>query len=215
MKRLAMAASIVCSVARFASAQVPAGGDFRVNTYTTGTQWGSRVAADARGNFTVVWQSFGQDGDGIGAFGRRFESSGLPRGGEFQINTMTTGDQWEPDLAMDSSGGFVVVWFSPQGYPEFDVKGRRYRRTGSADGDEFRVNTFTTASQWRAHAARAADGRGVAVWGSADIDGSSFGIVARRFDASGAPVGADFVVNSHTTGTQYESTVGSRRTAAS
>ena len=34
------------------------------------------------------------------------------RGGEFQVNTYTTGDQEGPALALDAAGDFVVTWVS-------------------------------------------------------------------------------------------------------
>jgi hypothetical protein len=36
-----------------------------------GNQKAPQVASDGRGNFIVVWQSQGQDGDGFGIMGRR------------------------------------------------------------------------------------------------------------------------------------------------
>ena len=35
-----------------------------------------------------------------------------PAGPELQVNTYTTGSQFGPDVAMDASGNFVVVWQS-------------------------------------------------------------------------------------------------------
>src|SRR5947199_350489 len=42
---------------RYSSSGAPQGPEFRVNTYTTGDQRSPSVAADAAGNFVVVWQS--------------------------------------------------------------------------------------------------------------------------------------------------------------
>ena len=39
------------------------GPEFSVNTYTTGTQRNPHVAAGPEGDFTVVWESFGNEGD--------------------------------------------------------------------------------------------------------------------------------------------------------
>ena len=48
---------------RDARAQVsPNGGEFQVNTFTLDFQYQPAVAADAQGNFVVVWQSNGSDG---------------------------------------------------------------------------------------------------------------------------------------------------------
>ena len=40
----------------------PVGPEFRVNTFTPGNEFGSAAAADALGNFVVVWQNASQDG---------------------------------------------------------------------------------------------------------------------------------------------------------
>jgi hypothetical protein len=50
------------------------GREFRVNTYTTSSQFFPAVASDSSGNFVVVWNSFDQDGSGHGVFGRRFSA---------------------------------------------------------------------------------------------------------------------------------------------
>jgi hypothetical protein len=82
-----LAVAVVFLVSSAALAQVPAGGEFRANTYTTGDQDDTSVASDASGNFVVVWQSDGQDGSNRGIFARRYDASGAPRGPEFQVNT--------------------------------------------------------------------------------------------------------------------------------
>ena len=70
------------------------------------------MAADAGGNFVVVWQSSTQDGLGDGVFGQRYDSAGAPLGPEFRVNTYTTADQREPSVAADPLGNFVVAWSS-------------------------------------------------------------------------------------------------------
>jgi hypothetical protein len=56
------------------------GGEFQVNTYTTGYQQGPSVASDPSGNFVVAWTdgtSFlsGEDGSLAGIFGQRFSGA--------------------------------------------------------------------------------------------------------------------------------------------
>jgi hypothetical protein len=46
--------------------------EFPVNTYTTGFQWYSSVAADGSGDFVVVWRSDQQDGSYPGVLGQRY-----------------------------------------------------------------------------------------------------------------------------------------------
>ena len=202
MKQVVGACAVSLALTAVASAQTPAGGEFRVNTYTTGHQAAARLAMEPDGDFVVVWSSYGQDGSDFGVFGQRFAASGAPRGSEFRINTYTTGSQGLPAVAVGSRGDFVVVWESVQDGSGSSIQGRRYDAAGSAIGGEFLVNTFTTGSQFRPRVGRAADGRFVVSWTSQNVDGSVFGIAARRFDASGNPIGSEFVVNTYTTGDQ-------------
>jgi S-layer family protein len=203
MTRHGRSVAIVClAFAATASAQTPAGGEFRINTYTTGTQTIARPAMEPDGDFVVVWTSFPQDGNNDGAFGQRFAASGVPRGSEFRINTYTTGSQGLPAVAVGSRGDFVVVWESVEDDSGQSIQGRLYDTGGNPIGAEFLVNTFTTGYQFRPRVGRAADGRFVVSWTSQNVDGSAYGIAARRFDASGNSIGAEFVVNTYTTGDQ-------------
>jgi hypothetical protein len=169
---------------RYAASGSPLGGEFRVNTFTTGNQRYPSVATASLGNFVVVWNSYAQDGSGQGIFGQRYANSGTPLGSEFRVNTYTTGWQYRPDLVADASGNFVVVWSSggPQD-PTGGVFGQRYGSSGIPLGSEFRVNTYTTNAQ--THASVAADtgslGNFVVVWESSEQDGSSWGIFGQRY----------------------------------
>jgi hypothetical protein len=192
------AVSLVLTAA--ASAQTPVGTEFRVNTFTTGHQAFARPAMGPGGDFVIVWMSDAQVGNNYGAFGQRFAASGAPRGSEFRINTSTTGFNIRPAVAVGSGGDFVVVWETQDGSGS-DIHGQRFDAGGEPIGAEFLVNTFTTGNQYDPHVGRASDGGFVVSWTSPS-DGSSYGIAARRFDASGDPIGAEFVVNTLAAGNQ-------------
>jgi hypothetical protein len=185
---------------RFNAAGVPQGSEFRANSYTTGYQVLSDVAMDPAGNFVVAWASKQQDGSDYGIFARRFNSSGVPQGTEFRINTYTTGAQDDPQIAADSSGGFVVTWASvgQLGLPGEDVFGRRYDATGTPIGGEFLINTYTTGSQQYQGVSVDSAGNFVAVWER------SSAIFGQRFDAAGRRVGGEFQVSADTTASQSE-----------
>ena len=55
---------------------VAVGNDFMVNTTTADEQSKPAISSDSDGNFVVLWQSFGQDGDDFGIYGRRFDAAG-------------------------------------------------------------------------------------------------------------------------------------------
>jgi len=188
---------------RFDAAGAPQGAEFGVNSYVTGRQWINAVAADPNGNFVVAWESVGQDGSGYGVFEQRFDAAGVPQGAEIRVNAYTTGDQRSPAVAADGSGNFVIVWISSaQDGSGFGIFGRRFDASGVAQGSEFQVNTYTTNSQQVPAVAASATGDFIVTWMSNGQDASGFGIFGRRFDASGAPQGAEFRVNSYTTGAQ-------------
>jgi hypothetical protein len=207
--RVAVAVFAVGLSASWVSAQVPAGGEFRVNTYTTDSQYGPAVASDAVGNFVVAWTS-DDDGSGRGVFAQRHNTSGTPRGGEFRVNTYTTFKQAYPSVASDAVGNFVVTWMSyGQDGDEAGVFVQRFDASGAARGFEFRVNTYTTYSQWAPAVASDAAGNFVVVWTSWRQDGSEHGVFAQRYDASGAARGFELRVNTYTTSSQWGAAVAS------
>ncbi|ADV61466.1 VBCS repeat-containing protein [Isosphaera pallida ATCC 43644] len=188
---------------RFDASGNPVGSEFQVNTYTTNWQLNPHVAMNAAGDFVVVWQSFYQDGSGYGVYAQRFDASGNPVGGEFQVNTYTTSSQANPHVAMNAAGDFVVVWQSfYQDGLGFGVYAQRFDASGNPVGGEFQVNTYTTSSQANPHVAMNAAGDFVVAWQSYTQDGWGYGVYAQRFDASGNPVGGEFQVNTYTTNWQ-------------
>ncbi len=174
---------------RFNGSGAKIGPEFQINTYTTGTQDISSVAADSAGNFVVVWDSFGQDGSGNGIFGQRFSSSGAKVGPEFQVNTYTTSTQQGPSISADGADNFLIVWNSnSQDGSGFGVFGQRLDRLGNKVGSEFQINTYTTMHQ--ANPAVINDGRGfVVMWNSGDGYGS--GVFGRRQNLLPVSMGVD------------------------
>jgi hypothetical protein len=195
---------------RFASTGSPLGGEFRVNTYTTGYQYNPAVASDAVGNFVVTWHSFPQDGSSYGIFAQRFGSSGVPLGGEFRVNSYTTGVQSYPVIASDPAGNFVVVWNSlNQDGNSSGVFAQRFANTGTPLGGEFRANTYTTGGQFSPSVAIDSAGALAIAWESAQDDEISGGIFSQRFASTGAPLGVEFRVNTYTTNQQFDPAVSS------
>ena len=201
--RASLAAGLVLFPAALLAQEPPLTPEFQVNTYTSGFQGTSSVAAASDGRFVVVWMSDAQDGSGFGIFGQRYDHLGQPLGTEFAINTYTTGIQRDPSLGMDAAGGFVVVWASQRlDDTDYGIFGQRFDASGAKTGGEFRVNTYTTNRQDHPRVAVNGDGSFVAVWNDASRDLSGSAVTGQRFDASGAKVGSDFQVNTQTDNSQ-------------
>jgi hypothetical protein len=189
---------------RFDAGGAPAGPEFRVNTYTTGSQDSPAVAIDDIGDFIVVWRSVGQDGDLGGIYGQLYNAVGAPQGNEFRVNFYTANAQDAPSVSNDSTGSFIVTWTgSSQVLLSLDqnVVARRYTSKGVAVGTEFLVNSYTTGGQ-SASAIAAAGSTFVVVFSGATPADHDGGIGAQRYDATAGPLGGELAINSYTSGSQ-------------
>jgi hypothetical protein len=120
----------------------------------------------------------------------------VARGGEFQLNVYTTGDQLRPRVGMDEAGNFVVVWrggFDQDG-SHFGLTMRRFDASGFPRSAESPVATYTTGPQTFADIAMNPAGDFVVVWQRISSTGS-YGVFARRFDATAQPTGDEFQVS--------------------
>lgn len=126
----------------------PLGTRVQVNDLTLGSQSRPRVAPGLDGSFLVVWQDggsgyFGADPAGLADIevrGRHLSADGTPRGSGFAVNSLTTGNQFQPDVAFQPGGNFVVVWGSDVSAggdtDQTSVQFRRFRAALFADGFE-------------------------------------------------------------------------------
>jgi hypothetical protein len=174
---------------RHDSTGLPVGSEFLVNAYTLFNQSDSQIAADAAGNFVVVWSDSASDGGDAGVFARLFDSTGVGLGSDFQVSGHTIANQQRAAVAMGAAGDFVVTWDDDAaGLSKNDVFARAFHRTGEPDGDEVQVNVYTSAFQVFPQVAVGAGGIFRIVWESAQQDGSLNGIFGRHFVRAGTPI---------------------------
>jgi hypothetical protein len=179
------------------------GAEFQVNTTTADAQTIASVAALADGGYIVVWDSQGQDGDEDGVFGQRYDANDNPVGTEFQINTVSEGDQEFSTVVGLSAGGFVVAWESDGvSATDVDVFARIFDADGVPLAAEFKLNTTLAGDQDSVKIEALGDGGFVTIWESAGQDGSDNAVILQRFDASGTALGGETLVNTETSGAQ-------------
>jgi hypothetical protein len=111
---------------RFTSAGAAQGLELQVNTLTANDQRKPDVASDGDGDFVVVWESLNQDGSELAVIGRRFSAAGAAQGPEFQVNRYTFDDQWDPVVAFDADGDFIIAWQSDLQDPGQGVFAQRF-----------------------------------------------------------------------------------------
>ena len=183
---------------RFAASGEPSGAEFQIDSSPPNDRRSPAVAVDDDGDFVVVWQSGdGQDGDERGIFARRFDASGAALGGELQVNNYSTGNQRQPAVAMTGSGDFVVAWQSrDQDGSGYGVVARLFDDEGVPITDDLLVNTYTPGDQLIPEVSADAEGNFVVVWTAEGSGGDGYDVWGRLFDAAGAPLSGEFVVNS-------------------
>ncbi len=144
--------------------------------------------------FVVVRSALGVIGlDQFELIGQIYSAPQEKVGSEFQVNTFTTGTQYNARVASNGAGTFVAVWGSSDLPGGEDVRGRLFDATGTALTPEFAVSAYTTGVQDVPAVSMRADGSFVVAWsGESAVDVG--GISARRFDGAGAPIGGDINV---------------------
>lgn len=185
---------------RFSAAGSPIAASFQVNTYTTGYQGLPDVACASNGAFAIVWQSLGQDGSDNGVYFQRYDANGATQGAETAVANTSLANQQAPTIGMDNSYNFVIAWTSyNQDGDSRGVYARRFDATGTAQGNEFQVNTTAAQAQDQVDVFVADNGHFVVAWSSYAQDGSYYGIYLQQYDASGVAVGGEVQANTRTT----------------
>ncbi len=208
------------------------GGEILVNTATEGQQYEHQVTALEGGGWVVTWTDTSQsvlDGgvyveDPFDPFGggyyeyhtdikaQVFAADGSKTGSEILVNTVTDYYQSQPQVTALVGGGFAIAWVDFSGLDDTSQSGLKaqvFGADGSPVGAEVLVNTATAGHQQKQQMSALSDGGFVVVWqdhsggvGGATGDASGSAIKAQLFDAGGAAVGSEILVNTTVTGAQ-------------
>lgn len=178
-----------------------AGEAFLVNTETEGFQFGSAVTRLSNGGFAITWLDFANTGMNVMEVkAQAFDASGAKVGGEQLVFSQANASTYTPAIAGLRDGGFVVTWdvHHDRDGAGAGILGQIYNNTGARTGAEFVVNTRVENDQSGASVTGLTGGGFVVTWhGFKGDSGSSGGtmITGQLFDASGAKVGAEFLID--------------------
>ena len=157
-----------------------------VNTDESGQQILPDIAMDGSGDFVVVWQD---DKDGNGKYqiyARGFDANGAEGFPDMTVNSVSTGQQLKPAIAMDGSGNFVVLWEDDKdGNGTYQVYARGFDAGGVERFGDRAVNTDSTGQQLAPAIAIDGDGNFIVAWEDDVDDNDFYQIVVRGLDASG------------------------------
>ena len=181
------------------------GSNFPVNTTVDDAQRRADVAVSDSGDFVVVWEDDTVGNSKRGIRGQRFDAVGAVQGPEFDISTDPEIDHTYPEVAMDSVGNFIVGWSAGTVGANQDVVFRLFDLDGLPRGQPTSVNVTSkmdSASGVVNNMSIDCDSSGnfVVAWRADNfsgpgIPGTAVGILARRYDRDGKPLGAPFEVH--------------------
>jgi Ca2+-binding RTX toxin-like protein len=167
--------------------------ELRVNTTTLNNQDKPVAATLADGTVVVAWTA----ADGLGNASielQRFDAQGNTLGRETLVAAGAALYD-PPAIARLTGGGFVVSWQTYGG----DIHLQRFGAGGSAVGGETQVNTTTIPVQQQNSEAVTGlyDGGFLVTWSSEiDLSTGYQSVFSQRYDAAGARVGGELVVES-------------------
>ncbi len=213
----AITADLSAGTVQMAGGMTRVGGEFLVNTQTSSYQSIPTITGLSGGGFVVTWLDYsGTLGDtsGFSIKAQMFDAAGAGVGGEFLVNSQTSSDQSYPSITGLSGGGFVVTWEDFSGtlgdFSSRSIKAQIFDADGARIAGEFLVNTQTINAQTGPTITGLSGGGFVVTWWdySGTLgDASVISIKAQMFDAAGARIGREFLVNTETFEAQYDPSI--------
>ena len=210
----------VATIAPGTGVYAAVGAEILVNTATQGNQEYPTIAPLSNGGFVVAWRDFsngvgGAPGDTSASAVKAqvFSATGARVGGEFLVNTATHNNQFDQNITPLTNGNFLIDWYDDSGIGGDSngggVKAQLFSPTGARIGSEFLVNTATAGQQAGMQTLALPNGGFVISWqdasagvGGATGDNDGYAIKAQLFNASGAKVGSEILVNTITSSNQ-------------
>ncbi len=172
--------------------------DFLVNDdiqgigYYAGYQYEPKTALLPTGEMMVVWYDQ-RNSWGYQVFGRCYDAAGNPVGEDFLVNQFT-GTYADCPAITACGNGFLVTWEDYRSGFDYDIYARRFDAAGSPIGGEFKVSDDASGYDQYYPSAAANDSGFIITWEDYRSD-IYYDIYAQRYDASGSPVGGNFIVN--------------------
>ena len=147
-------------------------------------QESASVAMDANGNFVVVWTSEDQDGSKYSVYYRRYNSNGdaLDAAVRATTNSFSSGEQRDPDIAMNDAGQFAIVWEGEGVGDDEGIFARIFDPSGNPYDDPFLVNSDTSGDQSNPSVGIDGVGNIVVAWNQTDTH-----VAAGYFAQDGTP----------------------------
>ncbi|HEX8235472.1 MAG TPA: Ig-like domain-containing protein [Abditibacteriaceae bacterium] len=161
------------------------------------------IDMDDNGNFVIAWERYENDEYYSDAqiIAQRFDAEGVAQGDAIEVTTLVdAGTSYSPDVAMNSSGEFIIAYdqyFGPNVVDADNVLVQRFDASGARVGSPLQADQ--SATELYSPAASLNDkGNIVVVWD--DYTDNEDNIRGRELRADGTPTGDEFLIDDVTEG---------------
>ena len=178
----------------------PSGSETLVNTTTNEQMMTPAIAMNPAGNSVVVWSTSDMGGH---VYGQRYNSSGAAVGGQFQVDSNSSGNDAKAAVAIDAAGDFVVAWNGDNDSIYF----RLYNASGTAITGDSLVTSQTSGSSPCSIAMTANAAAFMVVWEGQNSQTDNDGIYEQQFTAAGLASGGSILINTTTQGSQQNPSI--------
>ena len=173
----------------------PVGDPVQINSDGIHSRYVESFAELNNGNFVVVFNSFGQDGDANGLFQQVFDSTGAKVGSESQVNTTTPNLQFVDETVALKDGGYVTAWWDlAPSFNDWRIRAQRYDASGHKVGGEVQIGVATNLALAPPTITALADGGYVVAYKGFDQFFSSNNCL-QQFDIDGNAVGPEIILS--------------------
>jgi hypothetical protein len=168
------------------------GTNFQVNDVGTNSQNSPVVGIQRNGYFIIAWTDYRIGNYDI--YYRRYDASGNPLSASIQVNDDGGNqNQTGPQIVVNPNDDFWLAWSDARNF-DTDVYVQHYNSSGSAIGNNFKINDDIASSEQRVSMI-AIDGKGnfFTIW--EDERNGNIDIYGQRIDSLGNPVASNIRVN--------------------
>jgi hypothetical protein len=135
-----------------------------------------QIAFDSSGNAIAVWKQ--SDGTRYNIYANRF--NGTNWGTAELVETDNAGNAFQPQIAFDSSGNAIAVWYQSDGTRN-NIYAKRFN--GTNWGTAELVETDNVGNAFQPQIAFDSSGNAIAVWKQSDVN-ARYNIYANRFNGT-------------------------------
>ncbi|MBN2092640.1 Ig-like domain-containing protein [candidate division KSB1 bacterium] len=178
---------------RYRSSATALGNNIKINTDKgSERQLYPAIAVNDNGQFVLVWEDYRNGNSDI--YGQLYDNQAKKQSINFKINKDTgSSTQRFPDVAIDNSGNFAVVWDDNRD-GNYNIYGQLFNNSGLTVGTNFKINDDAgNAAQLLPSIAMDINGNFTVVWQDNRL--GNFDIYAQQYSSTGTKQGTNFKVN--------------------